>query len=119
MESKKKKTSEQPSSEEDLEGLLQRLINKVTPPSVPVEFSTSANRDWTSPPFYTHPRGYKMALVISYEHFKPLRKAAYPKARIPVYTSTPAPAPLDNYSGCYASFVLLQGEYDDYLRFPI
>ncbi len=53
-------------SENELESLLQRLfVNKVTPPTVPVLFSTKDNQEkWTSPPFYTHPRGYKMVLVI-------------------------------------------------------
>ena len=111
MASKKRKKSEQPSSEEDLERLLQRLINKITPPTVapptvpppnvPVLFTTKDNRDWTSPPFYTHPRGYKMELVISY------RRAGNANA-------TP-----DNPFRCYAKFILLEGEYDDYLRFPI
>ncbi len=98
MESKKRKISEQSSPKEDLESLLQRLISKVTPP---VLFTTKDNRDWTSPPFYTHPRGYKMELVISY------RRAGNTVA-------TP-----DNPFGCYAKFILLEGEYDDYLRFPI
>ncbi len=87
-------------SEDDLESLLDRLfVNKATPPNVPVLFTnTLNNRHWTSPPFYTHPRGYKMELVISY------RRAGN-------IAATP--------NNCYAKFILLDGEYDDYLRFPI
>ncbi len=104
MASKKRKRSEQRSSEEDLKGLLQRLINKVTQPTVPVLFSTPADLDWISPPFYTHPRGYNMKLVISYRRD---------------YGSTATVATPDKPFGCYAKFILLKGEYDDYLRFPI
>ncbi len=95
-------------SEDELENLLERLFVdniKVTPPNVPVLFSTSDtsnNQDWTSPPFYTHPRGYKMKLVISHRLFN-----GY------------LPSAPDNPSGLYAKFILLDGEYDGYLRFPI
>ncbi len=94
-------------SENELENMLQRLfVNKVTPPTVPVLFSTKDNQEeWISPPFYTHPRGYKMELVISHIRPEPYGDANSPYDRDP--------------SGWYANFSLLQGEYDDYLRFPI
>ena len=99
-------------SENELENMLQRLfVNKVTPPTVPVLFSMPDNQEkWISPPFYTHPRGYKMVLVI-------LRIRPEPPSYYSRYGGA-ANSP-DDPSGWYANFSLLQGEYDDYLRFPI
>ncbi len=92
----------------------QQSANGDIAPTVPVMFSTKSIQDWISPPFYTHHRGYKMRLVVLYN---------YVYAGCKFTTISPAGA-VDSkrgpktYGTC-AYFVLDEGEFDDYLRFPI
>lgn len=71
---------------------------------VPVRFTLDdykarhARRDmgWTSPPFYTHPRGYRMCLLVD--------------------VGGPSGQPKGMYMSVYLN--LVRGEYDTYLKWP-
>ncbi len=95
-------------SGETLEEMIKGILVRA-PPSVPVMFSAPDNENWISPPFYTHPRGYQMRLAITFE--------------IPVHSGLGASSYDYNRSrktpACCAKFILLKGEFDDYLRFPV
>ncbi len=94
-------------SEDTLSELIPRLIAKASPspPAVPVVFTAPERKDWISPPFYTHHRGYKMSLAISTE-------TSYS-------SDMNASLVRERRCSCFATFILVPGEFDDYLRFPI
>ncbi len=97
-------------SEETIERMFQDWTASI--PTAPVMFSASDHIGWQSPPFYTHPRGYKMCLIISY---------VPPNQEFTAnYCSRPGPTPPPGLPhGCYVFLCSERGEFDNYLRFPI
>ncbi len=128
---------------DQLQDVVSRLLPSNTPPCVPVTFTlcelnSKIGRDsfsvWQSPPFYSHPRGYKLVLCVYHSSIYNAPSTSGPVPCNDLVTASDESSAskllyreqinilnseLNVQEGFYANIFLVKGEFDDYLRFPL
>ncbi len=134
---------------DELQAIVSRLLPSDVPSCAPVTFTLCGLNSklgkgskviWYSPPFYTHPRGYKMVVGVFHSSIyssipsgatnmdrganvsimddksstSPLQESAASFVEVAIASSQ-----LNIVDGLYANVFLVKGEFDDYLRFPL
>ncbi len=136
---------------EELQAIVSRLLPSDVPPCAPVTFTLcglnsklgkGSKSIWYSPPFYTHPRGYKMVVGVFHSSIytsiqsgatnsvdcgganlsimddknsgSALQESTASFVEVSISSSQ-----LNIVEGLYGNVFLVKGEFDDYLRFPI
>ncbi len=128
---------------DQLQNVVSCLVPSNAPPCLPVTFTLcdlnskigpESGTVWQSPPFYSHPRGYKMVLCVYHSSIfnnaasEPVASSCLSNSSDSNSTASKViycdqvqllNTELNIQDGYYVNIFLIKGEFDDYLRFPM